>query len=228
MVHFPVRPTRTRGTDTDFRTEPSSTQMLVIVAVGFGVIVFLVIEFMHYLLVPDLGRHGERMVAEGVSALIVGCLAAMLFRSAREHRQATRARLQVIAEMNHHIRNALTPISLSAYVVQDQQSIRVISEGVERIEWALREILPRQRPLTEQERNRLFYFEWRKGHNNMPSASETSSVLQASERTNQKVCKPPNPQPIEATHAEQGASFEVRKSATTSTRGSAATFGEQT
>jgi signal transduction histidine kinase len=164
MVHSLARLLRIRKTETDCRTELGSTQMLVIVALGFGVIVFFVIEFMHYLLVPDLGRHAERMVAEGMSALIVGCLAAMLFRGAREHRQATRARLQVIADMNHHIRNALSPISLSASVVQNQQAIRAISEGVERIEWALREILPRQRPLPEQERNRLLYFEWRKGH----------------------------------------------------------------
>jgi signal transduction histidine kinase len=164
MVHFPARSITARETDTDFGTEPSSTRMLVTVALGFGVLAFVITECMHYLLVPDLGRHGERMVAEGVSALIVGCLAAMLFRIAREHRQATRARLQVIAEMNHHIRNALTPISLSAYVVQNQQSIRVISEGVERIEWALREILPRRKPLPEPERNRLFYFRWSKGH----------------------------------------------------------------
>ena len=35
----------------------------------------------------------------------------------------------MIAEMNHHIRNSLTPVSLSAHVTDDQQLIRVISEG---------------------------------------------------------------------------------------------------
>jgi signal transduction histidine kinase len=101
---------------------------------------------MHFLLVPELGRHGERVVAEAVTAVIVGGLAAFLMRSVTTLRETTIARLQVIAEMNHHIRNALAAISLSAYVIEDQQAVRFISEAVNRIEWALREILPRDKP----------------------------------------------------------------------------------
>ncbi|MGC2195631.1 MAG: hypothetical protein WA628_13210 [Terriglobales bacterium] len=145
----------------DFPPGLRSKILLVWVALGFGTIVFLVSEVMHYLLVPDLGRHAERMVAEGVSAFIVGCLAAQLLRSALERRRVLRARLQVIEEMNHHIRNALTAISLSADTIQNRQSVRIISEGVEQIQWALCEILPRDRPVATQDRNRFFYFERR-------------------------------------------------------------------
>ncbi|HYL94943.1 MAG TPA: hypothetical protein VET69_03975 [Terriglobales bacterium] len=53
------------------------------------------------------------------------------------------ARLQVIAELNHHVRNAL--ISLSAYITRDEEAIGRIMKGVDRIDWALREILPRER-----------------------------------------------------------------------------------
>ncbi len=117
---------------------------------------------MHYLLVPDLGRYQERLVAEGLSAFIVSCLIAKLAHIARQQHQRTLARMQVIAEMNHHIRNALTPISLSSQVTDNQQRIRVISEGVDRIDWALREILPREVPLGEEQRKRLGYFETRR------------------------------------------------------------------
>jgi hypothetical protein len=117
---------------------------------------------MHYLLVPDLGRNQERLVAEGLSAFIVSCLIAKLAHIARVQQQRTVARMQVIAEMNHHIRNALTPISLSSHVTDNQQRIRVISEGVDRIDWALREILPREVPLAEEQRERLGYFERRR------------------------------------------------------------------
>ncbi len=147
-----------------FPPEFGSRWSLVWVGLGFGAIAFVVSELMHYLLVPDLGRHTERMVAEGVSSLIVGCLASKLISSMLERRRTTIARLQVIREMNHHIRNALAAISLSTYTIQNQQSIRVISEGVERIEWALREILPRSSPVSEGERSRLSYFQWRKRH----------------------------------------------------------------
>ena len=218
MTHFPTRLPGSHPTGTDSRSNPNSWQMPALVALGFAVLGFLVVECMHYLLVPNLGWHGERMVAEGVSALIMGCLVAMLFRSARQHHQATQARLQVIAEMNHHIRNALTPISLSAYAAQDQESFRLISEGVERIEWALREILPRQGPLSEQERTRLFYFEWREQPNNMPAVSE---------RAHRKPENPTNQPGIEATPSKQSAGSEPTKAAPASTRGSAAAFGEK-
>jgi signal transduction histidine kinase len=114
---------------------------------------------MHYVLVPDLGRHQERLLAEGLSAFIVSCLIAKLANINRRQQRLTMARMQVIAEMNHHIRNALTSISLSAHVTENQQLIRVISEGVERIDWALREILPREIPLREEQQDRLGYFQ---------------------------------------------------------------------
>jgi signal transduction histidine kinase len=143
----------------------TSSKMLVIgITVGFIGAAFLVSELMYYLLVPDLGRHGERIMAEGVSALIIGGLAAALFRIIIERKQVTVARLQVISEMNHHIRNALTAISLSAHLIPNQQSVRVIQESVERIEWALREILPRERPVPDQQRQNLFQLGWKKGN----------------------------------------------------------------
>jgi hypothetical protein len=67
--------------------------------------------------------------------------------------------MQVIAEMNHHIRNALTPISLLADATENQQLVQVISDGVDRIDWALREILPSEIPLREEQQDKLGYFQ---------------------------------------------------------------------
>ncbi len=120
---------------------------------------FLVTELLHYLLVPDLGRHRERLLAEGLSAFIVSCLIAKLASIHRRQHRITMARMQVIAEMNHHIRNALTAISLSAHITENKQLIHVLSEGVERIDWALREILPRETPLRQGQRHKLGYFQ---------------------------------------------------------------------
>jgi signal transduction histidine kinase len=129
-----------------------------LVPVAVGLASFVVTEFMHYLLVPDMGRLWERLLAEGFSAAVVALLTAGLIHEANQRRDAARLRMQVIAEMNHHIRNALAAISLSTDMIQNQQSIQVISESVDRIEWALREVLPRSRPLAEEDRNRAFYF----------------------------------------------------------------------
>ena len=50
--------------------------------------------------------------------------------------------IRVIADMNHHIRNALQPIVYLPYMKEQAEQIRIIQEGTDRIQWALREILP--------------------------------------------------------------------------------------
>lgn len=122
------------------------------IALGVGLVSFLSTELMHYWLVPDLGRNRERLLAEALSALVVTCLIARLAYMARRQQRLTLARMQVIADMNHHIRNALAPISLSVDAIENQQLIRIISDGVDRIDWALREVLPREVPLAEAAR----------------------------------------------------------------------------
>jgi signal transduction histidine kinase len=144
------------------RVELTSRGLVVGIGLAVGIVAFLATELMHYLLVSDLGRSRERLLAEGLSALIVACLTARLAQIARERHRLTVARMQVISEMNHHIRNALTPISLSISATEDQQLVRIISEGVDRIDWALREILPRETPLQGEQRDNLGYFQTHK------------------------------------------------------------------
>jgi hypothetical protein len=127
------------------------------VSLGVGLVSFLVTEFMHFLLVPDIGRHWERLLAEGVSAVIVALLTAGLMHAANQRREAALLRMQVISEMNHHIRNSLQAICMTAESTLNQQCVRVISESVDRIEWALREILLRRKPFEEKERDRFRY-----------------------------------------------------------------------
>jgi hypothetical protein len=145
------------------RIEPTSGRFVLGTALGVGIVSFLATELMRYLLVPDIGRARERLLAEGLSALVVSVLTAKLFLISRERQRLTVARMQVIAEMNHHIRNALSPISLSLDATEDQYLTRVISESVDRIDWALREILPREMPLGQEQRHKLGYFQKNKG-----------------------------------------------------------------
>jgi 1,2-phenylacetyl-CoA epoxidase catalytic subunit len=57
-----------------------------------------------------------------------------------QREQYVECRLRVIAEMNHHIRNALQVITF--YTRKGQKQEVGIVEAVERIQWALREVLP--------------------------------------------------------------------------------------
>ena len=80
-----------------------------------------------------------------VDDLLVGIVAgAMVFAYERHQHKLVLARMQVIAEMNHHVRNALQPIIYSPFLKEQAEQVRIIQEGTRRIEWALREVLPRE------------------------------------------------------------------------------------
>lgn len=134
-----------------------TTPRVIVVSVVFGFVSFLVTEVMHRVLVPDLGRHWERLLAESVSAVVVAGLTAGFMEVANQRQEAALLRMQVISEMNHHIRNALAAISLTTESIPSQQCVRVISESVDRIEWTLREVLLRRKPISEKEVDRLGY-----------------------------------------------------------------------
>jgi len=79
-----------------------------------------------------------------LSNLMVGLVGAalvyVLSLRERQRQQYVECRLRVIAEMNHHIRNALQVITF--YSRKGQKQEVGIVEAVERIQWALREVLP--------------------------------------------------------------------------------------
>jgi len=90
-----------------------------------------------------LDKLGVRGVPALIDDLLVGIVAgAMVFAYERHQHKLVLARMRVIAEMNHHVRNALQPILYSPFLQEQAEQIRTIQEGTRRIEWALREVLP--------------------------------------------------------------------------------------
>jgi hypothetical protein len=77
-------------------------------------------------------------------ALMCGGFLFKILRDAQRRYHRLLTRLQMIAEMNHHIRNALERIELSVYSTHDQQLMQDIHVAVSRIQWALREVLPHE------------------------------------------------------------------------------------
>jgi hypothetical protein len=76
------------------------------------------------------------------AGFVAGWFAMKSFDRERERRKNMAERLKMIGELNHHVRNALQSIQLSAYSTQDQEIIASVGDSVQRIEWALREIVP--------------------------------------------------------------------------------------
>jgi hypothetical protein len=82
------------------------------------------------------------MITDALLGVAVGFV--VLLYERRQQRTITR-KLEVIRLMNHHVRNSLQVISFAASVPEQEALEAEIRNAVERIEWALREVLPGQR-----------------------------------------------------------------------------------
>jgi hypothetical protein len=89
-----------------------------------------------------LGRGGLTGISLYVDDLILGILAGLVVFAYEQRRyNAIREKIATIAAMNHHVRNALQAISYAPYTEQARQ-LELIQQSVNRIQWALREVLP--------------------------------------------------------------------------------------
>ncbi len=85
-----------------------------------------------------------------ISDVITGTIAGLLFyqfaKNVRSRHEMMRERMKTIADLNHHIRNALQVIKFWGSQHQncslDPMQLQHMKESVDRIEWALREVLP--------------------------------------------------------------------------------------
>jgi hypothetical protein len=107
-------------------------------SLGFGIFLLGVI------LRTLLDRWNVSGAAASVDDFLIGVLAGLLvFAYERHQHKAVLERMRMIAAMNHHVRNALQPIIYSPFLKEQNEQIRIIQEGTRRIEWALKEVLPR-------------------------------------------------------------------------------------
>jgi hypothetical protein len=82
------------------------------------------------------------LTSNALTGIVAGFLFYSLTNNERLRRNVISQRLRTIAEMNHHIRNSLQVITYATATQQNSESVEMIRSSVERIEWALREVLP--------------------------------------------------------------------------------------
>ena len=85
-------------------------------------------------------------MSDVVTGLVAGGLFLYVAHQEKAHRDRLRERMRTVAELNHHIRNALEVIKLcGAQTLSslDARQLQLIKESADRIEWALREVLPK-------------------------------------------------------------------------------------
>lgn len=97
------------------------------------------------LLKEGVTRLDMLIFSNGLTGLFAGGLFFQMAREARASRALVEERMKTIAELNHHIRNALQVIKFLGGQRSglDAMQLQLINDSADRIEWALREVLPR-------------------------------------------------------------------------------------
>ena len=100
-------------------------------------------EAVYRLLFLEFDGITDRIPVEVLFGLVFAWLATKFLGGIYRNRKERSTRLKFIWARNHQIRGALEGINPLAHPSKNQQSIRVIREEVDRIEWVLKEILTR-------------------------------------------------------------------------------------
>jgi hypothetical protein len=98
------------------------------------------------LLKEGLPRLDMLIFSNGLTGLFAGGMFFQMAREAKASRELVAERMKTIAELNHHIRNALQVIKFLGGQKRtglDAVQLQLINDSADRIEWALREVLPR-------------------------------------------------------------------------------------
>jgi hypothetical protein len=124
--------------------ELGRTDRLTLALVGMGVI-FASLglgEAVYRLAFLDFDGATDRLPIEMLFGLAFAWMATKLVKRIYQYRIETSARMKLIRDRNYRIRHAAEAIAPLSYP-SNQQAIRVIREEVNRIEWALADIVPR-------------------------------------------------------------------------------------
>src|SRR5664280_3921469 len=89
----------------------------------------------------DFAGATDRLPIEMMFGLAFAWIVTKLAKRVYQHRMLTSAKINQVWDRNYKIRHAVAAIPPVPYPAH-QQAIRVIREEVERIEWALADILP--------------------------------------------------------------------------------------
>jgi len=140
--------------DTTLLPRPFSRRYIWSVTVGGTLFCLSLALFSQWLFYHHWRFHSFHGFRWGTSLVMVPAVATMLrfvMYQAQRRRQAIINRFMVVAEANHHIRNALTVLVAATYLQGEErrQSDRdlpktyaVIQEAIERIEHTLADVLP--------------------------------------------------------------------------------------
>jgi hypothetical protein len=108
-----------------------------------GLISAVGVGFDRLLLAEGVSRGGVLVLSNVLTGLVAGALFLQTKVRAQERQKLLEERLLKVAEMNHHIRNALQVMVFYRHQISDPEAGSLLQKSIERIEWTLEEVLPR-------------------------------------------------------------------------------------
>ena len=88
-----------------------------------------------------LRNHPGRVLLDDILSGLAAAFVVFMYERRRARMLASK--VATISLMNHHVRNALQAIKYAHFLErQDKQQLDIIGSAVDRIEWALTDILP--------------------------------------------------------------------------------------
>jgi signal transduction histidine kinase len=109
-----------------------------------GLVLFAFSYVMNFLLFR-LGIAGAATILDDLAIAILGALLLVSYLSAIRIEQVylrAKERMNLTAELNHHVRNALTVIRFSAELDDRNKRLEGVDEGIDRIDRVLSDLVP--------------------------------------------------------------------------------------
>ena len=115
-----------------------------LLGITVGAVFFAIDDFLDHLMLRLTSARVALEISDAITAILIAALVAHLVLLYRERQRMAESRVQRIAEMNHHVRNALQVISYWSLAEKEKRQVELVQDAVNRIQWALREVLPRE------------------------------------------------------------------------------------
>ena len=110
---------------------------------AIGLVIFIIDSGLEYILLAyGISHSWTLFLSDTIAAAAVAFFATYTFSLHQQKVADVRERVERVVEMNHHVRNALQVITYWSLAERDKKEVELIRQAVDRIEWALREILP--------------------------------------------------------------------------------------
>ena len=108
-----------------------------------AIVFFVIDDFLDHFMLRLASANVALEISDAITAILIGAMVAQVGILYRQRQFQAAARLQRIAEMNHHVRNALQVITYWSLEEKEKRQVAFVQDAVNRIQWALREVLTR-------------------------------------------------------------------------------------